>query len=107
VSLTVVVILALATHRVWRLLAVDELPLMERFRCWITGTTKQPAGTLYVERPLVKKWLECPWCCGAWVSVAAYAAWRWGGELGEAVLVIAAAGSLVGMLVRNFDPQED
>jgi hypothetical protein len=108
VSIELVLILALATHRAWRLLAVDELPWAQRFRRWLEGSTAHgSSGVEYVQRPLVRKWIECPWCSGAWLSVVAYVAWRWGGDVAHAVLIIAATSSLVGVLVRNFDPTED
>lgn len=106
-SLAGVVVLGLAAHRAWRLLAVDDAPWLVAARRRILGETPHPSGATHVRRPALKKWLECPWCSGLWLSGAGYALWRWTGEVGHAALVIAAASSIVGVIVRNLDPTED
>lgn len=58
----------LAAYRIWRLLAVDEFPPIEtareRFEVWITNRfgAEWAAG------------ISCPWCSGAWVSIAVVSA---------------------------------
>ena len=106
-TLAEILILGLAVHRAWRLLAVDELPWLERGRCWLVGMDEPYPSAKYVKRPLLKKWIDCPWCSGLYLTAGGYALWRWGGDAGRIALDVAAASSIVGLIVRNLDPTED
>lgn len=99
--------LGLAVHRAWRILAVDEMPWLIRGRRWFLGLADHPSGVVHVRRPVLKKWLECPWCCGAWLTVIGYAAWRWAPSVGVPAIYLLAASSIAGLIVRNLDPTED
>lgn len=106
-----VLVLGLVVHRVWRILAVDEMPWLVRFRVWLVGES-HPIPTSphvrHVKRPVLDKWLECPWCCGAWLSVIAVAADPdRPNSLAGLVFYWAAVSSVVGLIVRNLDPTED
>ena len=58
-------LLALAAWRIFHLLAEDVI--LDRPRAWIVKHT----GEKFDE------WLLCPFCCGAWLSVAWWLAWVW------------------------------
>jgi hypothetical protein len=102
-----IVVLGLAVHRAWRILAVDEMPWLVRARRWFLGLADHPSGVLHVRRPTLKKWLECPWCAGAWLTVVGYVAWRCAPTVAEPAIVMLAASTIVGLVVRNLDPTED
>jgi hypothetical protein len=55
-----VIVAALASYRITRLVTADHLPPMQKLRD--TLTEKTPAGYDIL-------W-TCPWCCGWWVSLA-------------------------------------
>lgn len=106
-SLAGIIVLGLAVHRAWRLVAIDDLPWLVRARRAFLGLSDHPTGVLHVRRPVLKKWLECPWCSGAWLTVIGYVAWRWAPSVAEPALVLLAASSVAGIIVRNLDPTED
>lgn len=70
------ILLALASYRLWRLLADDDIT--DRPRRWALnlGREWQPGDDApdgYRER-----WglfLTCPWCAGAWISGLVYLTW--------------------------------
>lgn len=103
-----VLVLGLVVHRAWRLLAVDELPWLVKLRRAILGLSDHPGGAIHVSRPVLKKWLECPWCSGAWLAAIAVLADpsrpSWGVAL---VFYWLATSSICGLIVRNLDPTED
>lgn len=68
VTLTVLLILALASARVTRLIVTDTITM--RPRAWAVGK----AGG--VNTP-VGKLLTCGWCTGFWVSVVVAGSWWW------------------------------
>lgn len=78
----VLVVLALAAYRLWRLAALDSFAPLVWARDRAVGARfdedDYPAGA---RRPLLAEWLTCPWCSGLWLSAAWYAGWllepRW------------------------------
>lgn len=109
-DLAAVLLLGIAVHRAWRILAVDDLPWLVKARCWLVGQSApiMPGGPYHVARPLLKEWLECPWCCGAWLSALAVLAYpdRPSSTAGLAFYWLAIS-SICGLIVRNLDPTED
>ncbi len=106
------VVLALATFRCVRLIGWDEMPWLVRVRNWAGGRNERNKGEkLFVEdvrgtylHPAVAKFLVCPWCQGAWVSLAVYLLWVW---LPTETLYVAAPLALsatVGLIAKNLDP---
>lgn len=84
-------LLATANYRLWRLLAVDEIG--DRPRNWLLDRA-----------PWMQKWLECPWCAGAWLAVGwwgAWQAWPHGSLVAAAPFAISLAA---GLIARNLDP---
>jgi hypothetical protein len=74
------VIVGLASARLWRLAALDEItaPIRDRL----------PVG--------VQTWLGCPWCAGVWITAAVAIAWEAG--VPNAVMVAVAAMLVVGVI---------
>lgn len=106
-DLAAVLVLGIAVHRAWRLLAVDEMPWLVKGRRWFLGLADHPSGAIHVRRPTLKKWLECPWCCGAWLTMLGYAGLRWLPVVAVPIVLLLAASSICGTWVRNLDPTED
>ena len=90
-----VVIVALVSYRLWRLLAVDDLT--ERIRHYLflaedegTGRTRVRSGANV---------LACPWCAGFWCTVAVGVAAHLAGFTdGTPWLVVPAASVIVGFI---------
>jgi hypothetical protein len=103
------VVLALAVHRVARLLVVDSL--LEPARDWwvwfsyeAVHSRDMPAELSYKElaevamddptHPKIVELAACVHCVGMWASFALTPVWCWGGTWGHrALLVLAAAGA--------------
>lgn len=101
-SLAVIVVLALATYRLARLVAVDSLFLGFRDKVYAfawsdrfpTGEPRPTAVALAAWRTYVYDLVTCPHCLGVWFAVVVYCAWRWGGDVALGILaVIAIAGA--------------
>ena len=89
----VLLVLALAALRTWRLLALDTLPVLVWLRDRAVGyqapvdratsgrtltegrITDWDDGAASTARPLLAEWLQCPWCSGLWLAAGWYAAW--------------------------------
>jgi len=99
----VAVVLTLGTFRLWRIAAADTLPILVRFRDRLLGYEWTNADDeKFYSRPLLAEWLECPFCSGAWFSVAAYLLWLWTPD----VLYVAfplAISAAVGILRTRLD----
>jgi hypothetical protein len=103
-ELGVIVVLALATFRLTRVVAVDSISLSFRevlyHWAWVfVNGDGQPVreGELAADaRPRApwRTWMytlvTCQQCLGVWVGVAVYSAWRWGGDVALAILAVAA-----------------
>lgn len=104
-SLTLVIVLGLAAHRLWRLVAVDEIT--EPLRARLFRTTQVGAAVHVGRHQRVRLWLLCPWCSGFWIALAGYVAWHeWPTGSAWAIYPLAAS-SIAGLVVRNLDPVED
>lgn len=81
--MTVTVLVALATWRLWRLVALDSLTAPLRLRLRGRG----------------QELVECPWCLGTWLTAGTWAV-TWGAvaSLPRPGLVLGAASALTGAL---------
>lgn len=121
----VIVLLALATHRVTRALTRDQIPLVKvprdafvtRWGAPSTDTADQPLPrelrnvayggkrTNGLMRSLAYLW-ECDWCMSVWVGAGlTYLAWRWT-ELGDQPWIVAvfaglAASTATGLIAQR------
>jgi Protein of unknown function (DUF1360) len=82
------VLLSLASFRLWRLIAEDT----------ITARLRAKVGHT--------EFVTCPWCAGAWITIGWWLAWtawpHW-------TLIIAtpfAISAVVGLIAANIDPVE-
>lgn len=77
----VLVLLALASFRTYRLFAWDSFPPIARSRDRIVGAQYGPGQDVEFRRPLLAEWLLCAWCSGLLWSTGWYVAWleqpRW------------------------------
>lgn len=89
-------VVALASYRLWRLLALDVITLP--IRVWLFCI--DPEGEREPRFGSALYWLHCPWCSGTWLSaLVTLAADRTiDGGLQAPVLVAAAAAALTGLL---------
>lgn len=73
------IVLTLGTFRAWRVVSADTLPILVKWRWWLLKPEVVDADgeVLVYGRPLLAEWLECPYCSGAWFSVAVYLLWLW------------------------------
>ena len=105
-------VLALAAYRIVRLIGWDDWPYAVRARRWLGGRNERNRGvTVFLDdergtytRPVLAKFLSCPWCVGFWLSIAVYFAWLYGGRWTLYVLAPWALSAAVGLIARNWDP---
>ena len=101
-------LIALASYRMWRLLAEDDI--FDRPRRWLLrlGSDWQkegdpvPAGY----RTKMAEWLTCPWCAGLWISFIWWGMWLWVGDWAAGIAAPFALSAAVGITRRNLDPPE-
>ena len=107
-SLPTLIVIALATHRAWRFVAVDDAPLLVRIRAWIVGgPTWIVPNVAHYRRPTLNHLIQCPWCFGSYLAAGAFALARFSPGVAFWVLGLLAACELVGLVARNLDPTED
>lgn len=100
------VLLALAAHRLFRLIALDTIldgprAFILRAGSWRPDSGADPPRGF---RAGVATFISCPWCAGFWISVVVWAAWQlWP----HATLVVAAPlaiSSVVALIVTSTEP---
>jgi hypothetical protein len=71
------VLIAVASYRVWRLLAEDAI--LDRPRKWVLrlGDWEDGQAAPLAYRDKWGEFLICPWCLGAWLSLGIYLFWIW------------------------------
>lgn len=104
------VVLALATFRLVRFIGWDDLPWLVRARAKLTGENERNMGeNLYGDRksytrPVLTKFIHCPWCVGFWVGILVYVAWLEQPKWTLYVLAVFALNAAVGLVAKNLDP---
>lgn len=97
-GLVVWILLTLAAYRLWRLLALDDLPGLADVR---HRTIAAGQGTR------AERWVDaiwCPWCLGFWCCVAVFAAADLAGtSIPLPAVQIAAASTAVGLIGETLD----
>lgn len=108
-------LLAAIAYRGWRLLAEDSL--LDKPRMWLVGLPRDweegdsiPKGY----RNELAKFVNCPWCLGAWVSLATYVGWMLTiGDTPDSVSAVFIAVGIwfalscaVGIIRAKLDPPE-
>jgi hypothetical protein len=84
-------LLGLASFRLWRLLAEDTL-------------LDQPRARFLRALPAGEFWLTCPWCSGAWLSIGWWLAWVCSHHWSLVVATPFAISAVVGLIAANLDP---
>jgi hypothetical protein len=110
VNLAAVIVLGLATVRLWRIAAIDDMPWLVRARRWFVGETSMRIGNEDVHhyrRATLNHWLTCPWCCGAALALGMLILAREWPRGAFWIVGALAISEIVGLIVRNLDPTED
>lgn len=89
-----VVLEALAAYRLYRLLAVDDLPPVATARDWIVRKVDKAHGDEWAHG------LECPWCLGFWCSLLVVGLLDLAVSVPLPALQVAAVSTLVGLLAK-------
>lgn len=91
-------ILTLAAYRLWRLLALDDLPGLAEARYRLTTTLDERGYDRYADA------IPCPWCLGFWCCVAVFGTTHaLATPLTLWPLQAAAASTLVGLIGAHAD----
>ena len=103
----VLVLLALASFRTWRLLAEDDIT--DPLRRYVTALPKEwekegdPLPGNY--RLRLNAFLTCPWCLGFWLALAWWGAWEISPHWVTIAAVPMALSALVPLLSRASSPE--
>ena len=84
------VVMALASFRLWRFIAEDKVP-------------GYPIQVWASKRPAVGNFVMCPWCLGAWLSAAVVAVTDALVGIPMPVMQWLAVSALVGLIASNLD----
>ena len=88
----------LAAYRLWRLLALDDLPGLVEARDALDRWATTDGRARWVDA------VRCPWCLGFWSCVLVFVTVDvWGVSLPLPVVQIAAASTVVGLTGSNAD----
>lgn len=72
----VFVLLGLASWRLWRLLAQDDLPPLLSLRNRVVGAVWSPAANAWLfDRPVLAHFLQCSYCAGFWITLGWWLTW--------------------------------
>lgn len=84
------IVVALAAYRIWRLVGVDTV--FRRPREWVTGKWGQDSWATEL--------VTCPWCAGSWITFAVTAVAAQVVTVRIPVLFALAAATVVGLVAR-------
>lgn len=96
-ALLLLVVIPLATYRAWRLLFVDDFPPIAGPRRRFTDWVQERWGDDWADG------IACPWCSGAWVSIAATAIAAWFIPVPIPVAYALAVSAVVGIIGGQLD----
>lgn len=91
-DLVLVVLMALAAYRLYRLFSIDEFPPIADTRRWIHARLKRRFGEEWAHG------MKCPWCAGFWWSIAVVLAVNAVTSIRLPVLTVLAVSCLVGLI---------
>lgn len=95
------VILALASYRIWRLIAEDDPPPLPEWRNRIVGA-QETAGVWTFRRPTLAHMIQCPYCLGFWLSITIWGAWMLWPEGTIVAMTPFAISTSVGLIKTNL-----
>lgn len=94
-------LLAAASFRIWRLLAEDDILDWPRRKLLRLGGWQEEGDPIPPDcRLLWSKWLGCPWCSGAWISLIWWGSFQWSPHWAIVVAVPAAISAVVGTIAH-------
>lgn len=91
------VVLILASYRVWRLLALDEI--LDAIRDPLLGFTADADFA----RPALARFIGCAFCFGFWISLAIYGAWLSAPRPTLYAMTPFAISGAAGLIAKNLD----
>ena len=100
-------LLAVASFRVWRLLAEDDI--LDGPRMWLLRLPREWQPESPIPEQYRDKWatfLTCPWCLGFWVSLGLYLSWVWQSEWTLIVATVFTISAAVGLIRNVLDAPE-
>lgn len=108
----VAVVLALGAFRIVRIVGWDDWPYAVRLRHWLGGRNERNRGEHVFAndergtytRPVLAKFLSCPWCFGFHLSCVIYVLWLLFPTSTLYALAPFALSAAVGLIARNLDP---
>ena len=109
VSLSVLVLLALASYRLTRLIVIDAIfdEVREWFFTKLDFKKLKGSDNTFVNRNLLAQklsyLLQCTWCTGVWVSAFVYWLWTQGYTLPIYILAIAGGQGMI----HAVEPSDD
>lgn len=99
------VLLALASFRLTRLLGWDTFPPVYEARNWLLYRGHDSVtGFVGVRSALLADLFECAFCLGFWVGLIVYLAWLALPTATLAVSVVFALSAVVGLVAKTLDP---
>lgn len=108
-ELVLLITLALASYRLWRILGKDSWPPSVWFRqrlgaeAFAGGGTANRTGSRPWWKQEALELIECPWCMGFWIAGAVVAnLWPWD-TLAELAVAWLAVSCLVGLIGARLD----
>lgn len=108
ISVGVLVLLALASYRITRLIVIDSI--LDELRDWFFTKLDfkiDKTTNVYQSRNVICKklsyLLQCTWCAGVWVSLGVY--WLWDHEIYVPIVIPAIAGAQ-GM-IHALEPSDE
>lgn len=100
-------LLAVASFRIWRLLAEDDI--LDGPRMWLLRLPRDWGDGDAIPEQYREKWamfFTCPWCLGFWVSLGVYLSWIQWTEWTLMIAVVATISAAVGLIRGVLDAPE-
>lgn len=101
-----VVLLGLATFRVWRLFAEDDVLDVPRRRLLGAAGWKPGDPTPEGYRTKWAEFLTCPWCAGFWIGCVWYGFWQWQPKWALVAAALFVVNTIAALTSENLDPPE-
>lgn len=97
-DLLLLILLALATYRIWRLLALDLVTADLRVRLF--GSRD---GSMSIRHPMLLEMWECPWCLGFYLSIVVVMSTNLLIDFPLPALYVLATSTIVGFLGARLE----
>lgn len=102
------ILLALASYRIWKLLAEDSILDTPRHRLVRLPDDWQEGRALPKDyRYKLAEFINCPWCFGFWISIAVWILWQIDEHWTTVFAVPFAISAALGFSRARLDPPDD